>query len=224
MSGIQIGLPVPLPSLQIGTFGSITPLRSFPKSRTALFDFAMSGPLITAVASLAMVVCGISLTVQASSESLASFAVVPAALMKTSFLIGTIISYMAPKVMMVPLAQPIPIHPLFMVGLAGLVSSALNLLPIGRLDGGRTCMAIFGRRSSYLISLLATSILAVAALTGTSVVSIFFGLLVTLFQRNADIPIRDELSDVDDIRVGVYIFSLVLTFLILSPFPGGTPL
>lgn len=35
--GIRIGLPVPIPSLQFGTFGAITPLRSFPRDRLALF-------------------------------------------------------------------------------------------------------------------------------------------------------------------------------------------
>ncbi|KAL3789827.1 hypothetical protein ACHAW5_011250 [Stephanodiscus triporus] len=37
--GVKLGVPVPLPSLQVGTFGSITPLRSFPPTRVALFDF-----------------------------------------------------------------------------------------------------------------------------------------------------------------------------------------
>eukprot|EP00557_Chaetoceros_sp_GSL56_P014868 CAMPEP_0176485734 /NCGR_PEP_ID=MMETSP0200_2-20121128/5194_1 /TAXON_ID=947934 /ORGANISM="Chaetoceros sp., Strain GSL56" /LENGTH=791 /DNA_ID=CAMNT_0017882391 /DNA_START=469 /DNA_END=2844 /DNA_ORIENTATION=- len=220
-SNMKLGLPVPLPSLQIGTFGSITPLRSFPKSRSDLFDVAMSGPLTSAILSIALMILGISLTVQASSEVLDTLAVIPVAFMKTSFLVGTICSYMAPKVMMMPLSQLIPVHPLFIVGFSGLITSALNLLPIGRLDGGRATTAVFGRRSSYLISLSTLFFLSVAALTQTSAISIFFGLLVTLFQRNAEIPMRDELTELDDRRVGIYIFSVVLTLLTLAPFPGG---
>ena len=223
-SEVKLGLPVPLPSLQIGTFGSITPLRSFPKSRTAMFDVSMSGPLAGALTSIVMMVTGIFMTVQSSTESISTLAVVPAAIMKTSFLVGTIASVMAPKVMAMPLSQLIPIHPLFLAGFAGLVSSALNLLPIGRLDGGRACTAIFGRRSSYLVSLATLLFLAIAALTQTSAISIFWGLVVTLFQRNAEIPMRDELTDVDNVRVGVYIFSILLTVLTLAPFPGGPAL
>jgi membrane-associated protease RseP (regulator of RpoE activity) len=220
-ANVKLGLPVPLPSLQIGTFASITPLRSFPRSRSALFDVAMSGPLASAIVSIILMILGISLTVQASSEALDTLAVIPVALMKTSFLVGTICSYMAPKAMMMPLSQLIPIHPLFIVGFSGLISSVLNLLPIGRLDGGRAATAVFGRRSSYLISLATLFFLMVAALTQTSAISIFFGLLVTLFQRNAEIPMRDELTDLDDRRVGIYILSVVLTVLTLAPFPGG---
>jgi hypothetical protein len=32
---------------------------------------------------------------------------------------------------------------------------------------------------------------------------------------------RDELTDLDDRRVGIYILSVVLTVLTLAPFPGG---
>lgn len=221
ISRVKIGLPVPLPSLQIGSFGSITPLRSFPKSRSAMFDVSMSGPVAGGVLSIALIIAGLSLSTSATSESLSTFAVVPAAIMKTSFLVGSIVSAMAPKVMSIPASQLIPIHPLFLVGFSGLVASALNLLPMGRLDGGRACTAIFGRRSSYLVSFATLLFLAIGAITQTSAISIFFGLLVTLFQRNADIPMRDELTDVGDVRTGIYIFSIVLTVLSLAPFPGG---
>ncbi len=222
---VKIGLPVPIPSLQIGTFGSITPLRSFPKSRTALFDVAMSGPLVTAMTSIGCMVAGIFMTIQTSAAAdISTLATVPVALLKTSFLVGSLTSVFAPKVMTLPLSQPIPIHPLFLIGFAGLIVSALNLLPIGRLDGGRACSAMLGRRSAYLVSFTTLLFLAIAALTQTSAVSIFFGLIVTVFQRNADVPVKDELSGVDDVRMGVYIFSIVLTVLTLAPFPGGLPI
>ena len=55
-------------------------------------------------------------------------------------------------------------------------------------------------------------------------VSIFVGLFVTLFQRNADILMRDELTDMDDARIGVYIFSILLTVVSLVPSPGAQAL
>lgn len=213
-------MPIPLPSFQIGTFGNITPFRSFPQSRAALFDVAISGPLLTSILSTFMVMGGIFLTIHTPADSIPNLAVIPAALMKMSFLVGSITSVIAPKVMMLPLSQPIPIHPLFLVGFAGLVSSALNMLPVGRLDGGRTFTAVFGRRPAYIISLLTLFLMAISALSGFSSISIFWGVLISLFQRNADVPIQDELSEVDDIRFGVYIFSMIVTFLTLAPFPG----
>ena len=122
---------------------------------------------------------------------------------------------------MLPLSQPIPVHPLFMIGLAGVVASALNLLPVGRLDGGRAATAVFGRRSAYIVSLITLTYLAISALTGSSTTSVFWGLLVSIFQRLPEIPIRDEISEVDNTRFMLYIISIFITFLVLAPFPGA---
>ena len=128
---VKLGIPVPLPSLQLGTFGSITPLRSFPSTRKALFDVALSGPVISMLLSLILIIYGLSLTISSQTHALASFPVVPASMMKSSFLIGTLVGVVAPQLMLLPLSQTIPVHPLFLVGFTGLIMSAVNLLPIG---------------------------------------------------------------------------------------------
>lgn len=217
---VTLGNPVPLPSLQVGSFGNITPLRSFPSSRSALFDIAISGPGVVMLASLAMIVLGLRLTMTA--QSFTYFPVVPAAVMKSSFLIGSIASIVFPKAMLASLAQPIPIHPLFLVGLAGLVSSSVNLLPIGRLDGGRASMAAYGRRSASLISFLSLLVLAFYSFSGVSGIIIFWGALVVLTQqRVSEIPARNEVTGINGIRVSIYNTLLILSLLTLAPFPGG---
>lgn len=216
-----IGLPVPLPSLQIGSFGAITPFRSFPKNREAMFDVAMSGPIASFMSSIAFMIVGIFLTIHSSAEQISSLATVPAALMKTSLLVGSLTSVLAPKIMMIPLSQPIAIHPLFLVGFAGTVFSALNLLPIGRLDGGRACSAVFGRRNAVLLSFSTLLFLSIAAITGSSTISIFWGLLVTVFQRNLDVPVRDDWSEVNNTRVTIFFVAMLFTIITLVPFPGG---
>ena len=218
---VKLGFPVPLPSLQIGTFGTITPLRSFPDSRSSLLDIALSGPCITMLLSIILILTGINLTVNTAADVLPSLPVLPVAVMKSSFLVGSIVSFLAPKVMLLPLSQLIPIHPLFIIGFTGLISSALNLLPIGRLDGGRASTASFGRRSANIISLLTLGVLAVSALSGFSTISIFWGLITVLFQRQTEIPVRDEYAEVNDLRFGAFIISLIFSALVLLPFPGG---
>ena len=218
--GVKLGKPVPLPSLQVGSFGNITPLRSFPSSRSALFDVALSGPGVAMLASLVMVVLGLRMTMTA--QSFTYFPVVPAALMKSSFLIGSIASIVFPKVMLAPLSQPIPIHGLFLVGLAGLFISSVNLLPIGRLDGGRASMAAYGRRSASLISLLSLLVLAFYSFNGQSGVVLFWGALVVLTQqRLAEIPVRNEVTEISGLRVAIYNTLLALSLLTIAPFPGG---
>lgn len=150
---VKMGRPIPLPSFQVGSFGCITPMRSFPSSRTAMFDVAMSGPGLAMLVSVFMIIAGLNLTVAATS--FATFPLVPAAVLKSSFLIGSIATLIAPQSMLVPLSQPIPVHPLFMIGLAGLIMSAVNMLPIGRLDGG---MYLLGRKILSLKRVLSTTV------------------------------------------------------------------
>lgn len=45
MKNIKLGLPFTVPSLQIGSYGTITPLKDFPKNRSDFFDVAVAGPL-----------------------------------------------------------------------------------------------------------------------------------------------------------------------------------
>ena len=219
--GIQVGAPVPLPSFSLGLFGCITPLRSFPTSRAALLDFALSGPLATAAASIGCIVASVILTLRASPAVLATFPVVPALWLKSSLLVGTIISWIASKPLMLPLAQPIPIHPLFLVGYSGLISSGLNLLPIFRLDGGRACTAAMGTRQGAVISVSILLFLLSLALTGGWDLGSGWGMLVALFQRRPEIPARDDVTEVDNVRLGAWIFSFLLSAAILSPFPGA---
>jgi membrane-associated protease RseP (regulator of RpoE activity) len=103
--------------------------------------------------SVFMIIAGLNLTVAATS--FATFPLVPAAVLKSSFLIGSIATLVAPQSMLVPLSQPIPVHPLFMIGLAGLIMSAVNMLPIGRLDGG---MYLLGRKILSLKRVLSTTV------------------------------------------------------------------
>ena len=108
--GIHIGLPLLIPSAQVGTLGCITPLRSFPPDRSALLDFALSGPLSAMALSIMFMMVGCYKTVHASAAKLAMYPFVTVALLKTSFLSGSMLTFLLPKVMMLPLSQPIPIH------------------------------------------------------------------------------------------------------------------
>lgn len=218
--GIKIGLPLPIPSMTFGTYGCITPLRSFPPNRAALLDFSLSGPLVASICSLFLMVIGCYKTIYASDVALLKFPFLPVGMFKSSFLTGSILTLFLPKAMTLPLSQPIPIHHFFVTGFFGLITNALNLLPIFRLDGGRASTAVLGMRVSAIGSawflLSALSI----ALSG-STVAWTWGMFVLLFQRKPEIPSRDDVTVVDDVRKGVWVSSVVLALLALLPFPGS---
>ena len=220
---IKIGPPVPIPSFHIVSFpffGCITPLRSFPPNRAALLDFALSGPMAALAVSLGLVFGGVLLTSRASALDIARFPVMSVASMKSSFLLGSILSWLLPKTMMLPLAQPIPMHPFFVVGTSGMLSSALNLLPISRLDGGRACFAAMGQRQGAVISAFTILwILSTVLSGGASSVLLSWTVLIALFQMRLEIPCRDECTEVGGKRLWLWLVSFLLSMSILMPFP-----
>ena len=219
--GMQIGRPVPIFSTGLGLYGCITPLKSFPASRASLLDFALSGPFCGILASLACIITGIAMTTRASTTALSTFPFITVAKLKSSFLVGSILSCVASKTIMLPAAQPVPIHPLFTIGYSGLVASALNLLPIFRLDGGRAFAAAMGARQTPIISVAALLLLLSQSITGGSAIGFGWALMVLFFQRREEVPARDEVTDVDNVRFGTWLMSLLLSIAILSPFPGN---
>lgn len=221
-NGLKIGKPVAIPSpyLHAGLFGCITPLRSFPQNRSSLLDWSLSGPTTGLVFSVLLMIFGLHHTVNASQAALMRFPVISIAELKCSFLTGSLTSLFAPKVMMLPNSQPIPMHPLFMVGFTGLLSSALNMLPVFRLDGGRACAAVMGKRTSALASSWTLLMMLSAALSGSSIFG-YWAAVIVLFQRRQDIPVRDDVTKVNDGRVVAWLASLAASILALVPFPGG---
>jgi hypothetical protein len=221
-NGIKTGFPVPLPFDSIGLFGCITPLRSFPANRTALFDFAMSGPVSALILSIGLMGFGVVRTVRASKAVLATFPFVPASMLKASLLSGSILTVLAPKVMMMPMSQPVPISPWFMVGFAASIASALNLLPVYRLDGGRACAAAMGQRFAAVASTAALLFLLSVSFNPDSYgVGFWWATAVVLFQRRPDIPALNDVTELNEYRFGAWITSLAASILTLAPFPGA---
>lgn len=218
---IKIGLPVPVPSAQIGLFGCITPIFSFPKNRRALLDFALSGPITGFLLSLLLMVVGSMQTVRASEAALASFPYIPVSILKSSFVSGSIITFLSPKTITLPLSMPVPVSPLFLVGMVGSISNALNLLPIFRLDGGRACTAAMGNRFAAFASASSLLLILSSVVLEMSSIGIAWALLIVLFQRRPEIPLRDEVTDIDDGRRVVWLASLIASLLVLLPYPGG---
>lgn len=218
---IKIGRPTPLPSPTVGTFGCITPLLSFPTNRAALFDLAFSGPAAALTTSLILMVAGAHATIHASELALSRFPVVPVGLFKCSLLTSAVLSVVAPKLMMLPIAQPVPIHPLFLSGFAGLISSALNLLPVFRLDGGRLVSTLFGSRFTGVTSASTLMFMLSLVISGSSGVALTWGFLIIFLQRRTEVPVRDDVTPIDDFRFGAWVGAIAAAILALSPFPGG---
>ncbi|CAN6315410.1 unnamed protein product [Urochloa humidicola] len=115
----------------------------------------------------------------------------------------------------------VPVAPLAFAGLLGIVVTSLNLLPIGRLEGGRIAQALFGRGTAALLS-FGTSILLGAGAIGGSVLCLAWGLFATFIRGGEEIPAQDEITPLGSERVAWGFVLAVVCLLTLFPNGGGT--
>jgi membrane-associated protease RseP (regulator of RpoE activity) len=136
--GIEATYPyfIPAPTL-IGTMGAFIRIKSPIPTRRALFDVGISGPLagvIVAIPALALA------TLQARAGA-------PVALPDTIRL-GTPLAIVLLGKFLNPGVNPaaVAFEPLGCAAWVGLFATALNLIPIGQLDGGHVLYAVLGER------------------------------------------------------------------------------
>ena len=152
-------IPIPPPFL-LGTMGAFIAIREPIPNRRALLDVGASGPIAGFLAALPITLLGFWLTEQAAREA----PVDPGNLI----FLGTPLAFnllgeLAEQFM--TLSDNYLIHPVAFAGWAGLLVTALNLLPAGQLDGGHIARALFGPRAR-LLSYLAISVMLFMAFFG----------------------------------------------------------
>ncbi|XP_027159349.1 probable zinc metallopeptidase EGY3, chloroplastic [Coffea eugenioides] len=115
----------------------------------------------------------------------------------------------------------VPCDPLAFAGLLGMVVTSLNLLPCGRLEGGRIAHAMFGRSTANLLSFATSLLLAIGGLSG-SVLCLAWGLFATFLRGGDEIPAKDEITPLGDDRFAWGCVLFLICFLTLFPNVGGT--
>jgi membrane-associated protease RseP (regulator of RpoE activity) len=136
--GLNVSLPyfIPFPTL-LGTLGAFIKMRSAIHSRKMLLEIGAAGPLAGLLASIPAVVYGLSKsTIQE---------IPPGGVEGISLGSSILFSILERLVVEIPPeGHELFLHPIAFAGWAGFFVTALNLLPIGQLDGGHICYAIFG--------------------------------------------------------------------------------
>jgi membrane-associated protease RseP (regulator of RpoE activity) len=155
-------LPLPLPmGIGGGTLGAFIRLREPVPDRRKLFDIGVAGPLAGLVLAIPLLLLGLSIAQVGS---------IPAN--STVMLEGNSILYYLSKWLV--FGQPLPnwatrqdvlldSSPVVSAAWFGLLVTAINLLPLGQLDGGHTMFALFGERARY-VNQAAIAVLALLAL------------------------------------------------------------
>ncbi|MFO0752243.1 MAG: site-2 protease family protein [Thermodesulfovibrionales bacterium] len=149
---------IPAPSL-IGTFGAFIKMKSPITTRNALIDIGASGPI-----------AGFIVSVIASAVGLGLSEVVPLTKGEGALHLGDSLLFTCLSRIVVgtpPADADILLHPVAFAGWIGLFVTALNLIPIGQLDGGHISYALLGERHRQL----SVALVGVLALLGISAVA-----------------------------------------------------
>jgi membrane-associated protease RseP (regulator of RpoE activity) len=131
---------VPAPTL-IGTLGAFIRILGRIPSRTSLFDIAIAGPIAGFVVAVPTMLIGLALSrpIAGVSDPDLQFG------FPLIFRLGHVLLHGAPWQQPAPSLAHYYLHPAAIAAWAGMLATALNLLPGGQLDGGHLVFAIAPR-------------------------------------------------------------------------------
>ena len=171
-------LPVPF---GIGTLGAVIRIRSPIPTRAAEIDIGVAGPLAGLAVAVPLYAWGIAHSeVRAVGEVAASGAGSPWALLlawiegrpisagagDVQLMGDSLVTWLVGRLVHGPLppGQDVILHPVAFAGWIGLFVTALNLIPLGQLDGGHALYGLFGRARALALSRLTSAGLLLAGL------------------------------------------------------------
>jgi membrane-associated protease RseP (regulator of RpoE activity) len=226
---IKVTLPyfIPVPFF-LGTVGAFIQMRTPAPHRKALFDTAIAGPIAGFLVTVPILLWGLmqsetvieadAMTLRENSTSLELF---------TTFnpRFSLLMSLFA-KIALASKLQPetyLNLHPLAIAGFIGLLVTAFNLVPVGQLDGGHIVHAMLGQNQGVLVGQITRLLMFILAMIQPPLIQpIFLIWAITLLLIPVTCqPALNDVTELDNKRDILGLFSLLLLLLILLPLPKG---
>jgi membrane-associated protease RseP (regulator of RpoE activity) len=212
--GVDATLPffIPAPLPLTGTLGAFIRIRQIIPNKRALFDIGIAGPIAGFLVAVPVLLVGMGLSrVTALPSDTSGFVELGEPLL---FRAIAWLYWGNP-----PDGYSVNMHPMAFAAWFGMLATALNLFPIGQLDGGHISYAVLGRRSTFVT--LAT----VAALVGLTFVSnswlvwtvLTVAMLLAFGPRHPRTV--DEDVPLDKGRLWLAVFALVMFVVCFTPAP-----
>lgn len=240
-------LPAPLIS-PLGTFGAFIAMRGIPKNKRVLFDVGVAGPIAGLIVAIPVLFIGLSLS------PLGAIQHSPAGM--SGFLEGNSIFYLLSKYMVFGQLLPAPVstgglslvaywlryfltgspipfggmdvqlHSVALAGWAGLLVTALNLVPVGTLDGGHVAYGLFGDKAQKIFPFAIGALIALIVLPSLftlSLDSLNYGWVLWVFILFWLGKVRaqplDEITELDPPRRVLGYVMLIVFILLFTPIP-----
>ena len=227
---------IPFPFSPFGTLGAFIQLKETPKNKRILLDIGIAGPIAGLVIAIPVLIYGLSLS------TLQPIAIEPGQAIQLE---GNSLIYLAAKYITFGKLLPMPtsynglnpilywiqyfftskpypiggidvfISPIAWAGWAGLLVTALNLIPAGQLDGGHIIYSLIGDKAKFIYPF----ILACLFLLGFAWAGwwLWAGLLLFLGRFYAQ-PL-DQITELNPARKALAIAGLIIFILVFTPVP-----
>jgi len=240
---------IPAPFLSpLGTFGAFIMMRGIPKNKRILFDVGVAGPIAGLVIAIPVLFLGLSLSPLGPING-------PAA-GTSGFLEGNSVFYLFAKYVIFGKLLPEPVnfggltptlywiryfltghpipfngldvqlHSVALAGWAGLLVTALNLVPVGTLDGGHVAYGLFGEKARKIFPIAMGVLIALIFLPGLltlSLAALNFSWLIWAFilfwLGNVRTTPLDDITPLDTKRRVIGYALLIIFVLIFTPIP-----
>ena len=208
-------IPVPPAGIfPFGTFGAFIQIRSPIPNRKALFDVGIAGPLAGFVVAVPILIWGLMHSTPIAVEQTSSL-LNPNSFQPSASLFLTLMSKLSLGDQL-GLEQAIKLHPVAIAGCLGIIITALNLMPVGQLDGGHIVHAMFGQKNGARIGQVARFLVLALALVQTEL--LLWAILLFLMPV-VDEPALNDVSELDGKRDLLGLLALGLLILIILPAP-----
>lgn len=210
---VDASLPYFLPvSLTIaGTLGAFIRIREPIPSKRMLFDIGIAGPIAGFLVAVPALFMGVAMShvVRLPNEFTGWELGEPLLFKFAAWLLwGT-----------TPDGYSINLHPMAFAAWFGLLATALNLFPIGQLDGGHISYAVLGRRSTYVtLVMIGVSLALTYAYTSWLVWTVLLIVMLVLFGPRHP-RVFDEHVPLDRARNILALFALAMFILCFTPAP-----
>jgi membrane-associated protease RseP (regulator of RpoE activity) len=229
---------LPFPGSLFGTLGAFIRLKEPPRNRKVLLDIGLSGPLAGLIVAVPVLLIGLAnsgidqlplspteaqgMIIEGNSilylaakyitqgellpQPLNYYDLSPVVYWLRYFFLGTPAPYGGTDVILNHMAW---------AGWAGLLVTALNLIPAGQLDGGHTLFVLIGDTARRIWPIIVVALILLGFVWSGWFI---WAVLIFLLGRTYARP-RDEITPLDPRRRALAIFGLIVFVLVFIPVP-----
>ena len=203
-------LPAPLPLT--GTLGAFIRIRQIIPNKRELFDIGIAGPIAGFIVAVPVLLVGMGLShVTELPSDTRGFVELGEPLL---FRAIAWLYWGTP-----PDGYSVNMHPMAFAAWFGLLATALNLFPIGQLDGGHISYAVLGRKSTLVTLATVGALIGLTFVSSSWVVWTVLTVVMLLAFGPRHPRTVDEDIPLDKSRLWLAFFALIMFIVCFTPTP-----